>query len=89
MEAAARVPYVTASDVVSWVVEIDQGGGFVAGDILLTQSISLGEYVVTLQNVDHTLPAEYRVRAVDAHGNASGWGTRSCPVPISPGDVPC
>lgn len=78
---------VVAVDVVDWQVEIDQGAGFAPGDLLLAQSSGAGAYVVTLQNVDNTVPASFRVRAVDGHGNTSGAGERVCPAVIGPADV--
>ncbi|MEM8707514.1 MAG: hypothetical protein AAGE98_13705 [Actinomycetota bacterium] len=78
---------VDAADVVDWQAEVDQGTGFVAGDVLLVDSTGASEYVVTLQNVDTTVPASFRVRAIDAHGNPSVAGERTCPELIGVGDV--
>ena len=78
-----------ALDVVDWSVTVDQGSGFVPLTVLTVQAgSSPSERILIVMEVDWSLPATYRVVAVDAHGNSSAAGERVC-GPISPGDVAC
>ncbi|MEM7143074.1 MAG: hypothetical protein AAF548_18780 [Actinomycetota bacterium] len=78
-----------ATDVVDWIVTVDQGDGFAPVGVLTSSDLGGGAWSVTIAPLDWTLPATYRVVAVDAHGQSSAAGERDCPVPISPGDVAC
>ena len=80
---------VAATDIVDWSAQIDQGSGYVAVNVIAVQDRGAGDYFVTIAETDWTLPATYRLAAIDAHGFSSGNGERDCPTPISPGDVAC
>ena len=79
----------SATDIVDWSAQIDQGGGFASVNVIAVQDLGGGDYLVTIHPTDWTLPATYRLAAIDAHGLSSGNGERDCPTPISPGDVAC
>ncbi len=77
------------SPVADWSVTVDQGSGFVPLTVLgLQDGAAAYEKIITVMTVDWTLPATYRVVAVDSLGYSSAPGERVC-GPISPGDIAC
>lgn len=80
---------IDATDIIDWAVEVDQGSDwFTITSYLVDNSVS-GQVGIDIWPLDWTLPATYRVVAIDHHGNGSAAGFRECATPISPGDVAC
>ena len=71
----------TAEDIASYAIQVDTGSGFeeIAISNLQVNTVTGGVDLI-LYPVDHA-PTDYRITAIDYHGNSSGMATRSCPDP--------
>ena len=71
----------TAEDIASYAIQVDTGSGFeeIAISNLQVNTVTGGVDLI-LYPIDHA-PTDYRITAIDYHGNSSGMATRSCPDP--------
>ena len=79
-----------AADVVDYSVSADiNGAGYVALTVLLITDSSLtpGDSRITAVGTEWSVPVDYQVIAIDAHGNSSPVSTKSCAAIPGPADL--